>query len=67
MVILVGSASVIVGILAFDLFKSRQLKKRLAAGGPLPTAFDRRSDTDTNYAVVQQQANAANTSSWGMP
>jgi hypothetical protein len=69
MVILISSAaaSVVVGIVAFDLFKSRQLKKRLAAGAPLPTAFDRHSDAATNYAVIQQQANASNASSWGMP
>ena len=67
MIIVAIAASAVAGIVAVDLFKSRQLKKRLAAGAAPPASFDRHSDAGTNYGVVQQQANGANTSSWGMP
>ena len=63
MVILIVAASAVAGIVAVDLFKSNRLKKRLAAGAEVPAGFDRHGDASTNYAAIQQQANASNTSS----
>ena len=59
--ILIVAASVVAGVVAFDLVKSSRLKKRLASGAAVPEGFDRHSDASTNYAAIQAQANASNT------